>query len=238
MKRFMFSGVMFFGVTGCATMPPDSPVGLDENFFKNAVVITEDIGNSVIFSTINGFQRRQGEQGTVWDDNFLRGFIDKRTGAKIFQVYNVIYYGGSGTQSGWKHFAQASYLTAEGVRRLTPTNSITEHEDCAPLAVYGSCVYSEQVVFKVDEIFLKTVADSYALDSKIQWPYQLIPTNGNSYEDSMAAAEVAGLLSRMEDYQKQFSITSVGKPDNESSNIILLPEPLIVSPPATAKPPL
>lgn len=233
MKNFVLSGVMLLGITGCATVPSDSPVGLDENHFKNAVVINEEMGNSVIFSTIRGFQRRQGDQGTVWDDNFLRGFIDKRTGAKLFQVYNVIYYGGSGAQNGWKHFTQASYRTAEGVRRLTPTNSIKEHEDCTPLPVYGSCVYNEQVVFKVDEAFLKTVADS-----QTQWQYQLIPTSGNSYEDSMVAAEVAGLLSRMEDYLKQFPLSSMSKTEGGSSNAILLPEPLIVSPPATAKPPL
>lgn len=233
-NKWLFSSMILLSVMGCATTPYDSPVGLDKDHFKNTVVINEDMGSSVVFSTIRGFQRRQGEQSAVWDDNFLRGFIDKRTRAKTFQVYNVIYYGGSGTHSGWRHFMQASYHTAEGMR-LTPTKILTETQDCAPLAVYGSCVYNEQVVFKVDEAFLKTVADSYSQNHQSAWQYQLIPTTGNQYEDSMVAAEVAGLLARMDEYLRQFS--PLGKRVSSDIDGMLAPEPLITIPPPTAKPP-
>jgi hypothetical protein len=38
----------------------------------------------------------------------------KTTGKKTFQIYTVIYYAGSGTDSSWKNFNQVDYQTPKG----------------------------------------------------------------------------------------------------------------------------
>ena len=100
-------------LTGCITVPQQQ--SLDKQHFKETVTINDFAAEKVIiFSTINGFQQKQGLDEVVGDDNFLRGFLDKQTNKKVYQVYNVIYYAQSGSQFGWKQFKQAQYQTKVG----------------------------------------------------------------------------------------------------------------------------
>lgn len=209
---------------------------LDQGHFKNTVVIRDDpTQNAVAFSTIKGLQQKQESGGQVWDDNFLRGFINKTSGEESYQVYNVLYYGGTGTKSAWKHFSQANYDTPRGIK-LTPTILLQEHENCAALTVYGQCVYNEHLVFKVDKQLFETLAKSYSADPNRKWDYILIAKTGDSYKDALPVAEIAGLMASMNEYKLDMDRKSTLGQEN-SIDLSNLPELLIVPPPAELTPP-
>ena len=213
---------------GCAV----TSTTFDETHFKKTVVIRDDPSqNTVTFSTVKGFQNKQATTGQVWNDNFLRGFVDKNTGEKTYQVYNVIYYGGSGTKASWKHFKQANYDTLRGIK-LTPTTLLKENENCTSLAVYGQCVYNEHVAFRLDNQLFRTIATLYKSESARKWQYTLISESGESYEDVITIAEMAGLLASMDEYELPKTVS-----DKTSTGIVdlsNLPEPFVISPPLDA----
>jgi hypothetical protein len=224
MKMFTLTMGILFSVTACGfiqSSQPETPFELNQEHYKNNVIVQED-ASVLTFSTVRGFQHQQGLFGAVWDDNFLRGFIDRRTGSKLFQVYSVVYYSGEGEQSGWKRFKKANYETPQG-RKLTATTVLQEKEDCTPLNSYGKCIYNEHVTFKVEESLLRTVRELYSVGkTQSGWQYQLIPLIGENYKTAVAVAEVAGLLARMDEYK--FSLANLPTPATDPT---LKPEPWV-----------
>jgi len=235
MKMFIFTITITLLVTACGLIQgfqPETPFELDREHYKESVAIQDDL-TVTTFSTIKGFQRKQGLFGAIWDDNFLRGFVDKRTNTRVFQVYSVIYYTGEGEASGWKQFQKANYETPQG-RKLTPTTILQEKEDCTPLNSYGKCIYNEHVAFKVEESLLNSVRKLYQSGkTSSAWQYQLIPLIGENYNTAVAIAEVAGLLDRMDEHKFALLKKELPPPPNDPT---LKPEPLVKEP-LLGKPP-
>jgi hypothetical protein len=235
--------MLLFFMTGCVTNPPiDRPPKSDEKqHFKKTVTIKDHPSQAVVtFSTVKGFQEKHSTDNVVWDDNFLRGFIDKKTKAKTYQVYNVIYYAGSGTDFRWKHFNQAKYQTPEG-DKSTPTTLIKKHEDCTAIQFHGQCLYSEHIIFKIDGELLRLLAKSYALNTPKErtWQYQLISESGENRSDKLQIAEMAGLLEKMDEYIIQKTTAHLGDKEKEPLPVpSLTPEPLIKPPSAKVLLPL
>jgi hypothetical protein len=186
----------------CIINPHRNKVSLDKQYFAKNIIINDYVLNDIVsFSTIKGFQKGNGTYNIVLNDNFLRGFISKKTRAKTYQVYNVIYYAGSGSGKDWKNFAQSDYQTPEGNKSI-PVTLLKKEEDCSSLPHYGKCLYSEHVTFKLDSALMKAIANSYIPDkpTKSVWQYQLTSTSGEKYEDKLFAAEVLGLSETMVQY--------------------------------------
>ncbi|MEK7991504.1 MAG: hypothetical protein VSS52_010900 [Thiotrichaceae bacterium] len=179
----------------------------DANQLKQSIIV-DDEGRIVTFSTVYGYQKRQGS--VVWDDNFFRGFIDKRTGQKSFQIYNVVYYSGNG-RGDWRHYKQANYTVPNGQQAIE-TQTLREVEDCSSLNLYGKCVYSEHIVFDINEQLLNTIAQKNT--GSAQWMYHLVPQHGESYPDGLFAVEAAGLLSRMAEYRIDTNTSALSVPRN------------------------
>jgi hypothetical protein len=216
-------------------------VSLDKQHFAEKIIINDYVLNDVVsFSTIKGFQQGNGTYNIVLDDNFLRGFMDKKTKAKTYQVYNVIYYAGSGSGKDWKNFAQSDYQTPEG-NKSTPVTLLKKEEDCSSLPHYGKCLYTEHVTFKLDRELMKAIANRYTPDTptKSVWQYQLISSSGEKYEDKFFAAEVLGLSETMVQY---VSSPTAGLRSGRGRQILpsspLTPELLIKPPPASMVLPL
>ena len=65
--------------------------------FKACTAIKDDSLDTIaVLNTSPCFQEKRGILGIVWNDNFLRAFIDKRTGATTYQVYQYISYQATG----------------------------------------------------------------------------------------------------------------------------------------------
>ena len=215
---------------GCITIPQQQP--LDKQHFKETVTINEFAAEKVIiFSTIYGFQHQQGSQQVVGDDNFLRGFLDQQSGKKVFQVYNVVYYAQPGSQFNWKQFRQARYQTKVG-QELVTVEVIKKQEDCSALSLYGQCLYSEHVVFELDDNQVKELVKSYsnqAADSV--WPYELLPTFGASYPDKLLLAEIAGLVAKMDEYViSQSTWQTLSTKTSRLLELLSSPESLVIPP--------
>jgi len=228
-------------LTGCVLNPyTNSTSGLNKQYFKDRIVINEYSSEIVTsFSTVKGFQEKRSLHKVVLDDNFLRSFFNRNTGTVSYQIYNVIYYAGSGAQNKWKSFNQVHYQAPNG-KGLTPTTIIRTNEDCSALSRYGQCLYSEHIVFVVDETLLRMIAASYT-DTENFWQYELRSESGQLYNDKLSVAEIAGLLERVDEYVTSEPLVALQK-TIERSPVVLYPsrtpEPSITPPPATVGLPL
>jgi len=245
LQKQTLTAILLFFMTGCVTNPPldTLPKSDEKQHFKKTVTIKDHPSQAVItFSTVKGFQEKHNTHNVVWDDNFLRGFIDKRTKAKTYQVYNVIYYAGSGSDFRWKHFSQAKYQTPEGEKSI-PTTLIKKHEDCTAIQFHGQCLYSEHIIFKIEGALLRMLAKSNALNTPKErtWQYQLISKSGENRSDKLQIAEMAGLLESMNEYIIQRTTAHLGEKEDEKEPMpvpSLTPEPLIKPPSAKVLLPL
>jgi len=238
-NALIFILVAILSLSGC--IAPIGKVRLDKRHFSDTITI-DDYSNlaAIIFSTVSGFQKKHGPYKVIWDDNFLRGFIDKKTKAKTYQVYNVIYYAGSGSSARWKYFEQVNFTTLSG-QKFIPTTIIDKQEDCSALPIYGKCLYSEHVTFTVDSALLRAVASAYTPRTPMKgfWQYELIPKSGDNYKDKFLVAEIVGLLEKMDKYIIPMTmVLSETLIDHSGLVPALIPEPLIKSPPATVILPL
>jgi len=209
MRWFSFILFLFVMLSACTLEPylnPNSQTTGAAHFKQSTIV--NDEGSIVTFSTVYGQQKRHGS--VVWDDNFFRGFIDKRTGKKSFQVYNIIYYSGNG-RGDWRYYQQANYTVPAGQQVIT-TQALKQREDCSALSLYGKCVYSEHVAFDIDEQLLRRIAQGKT--EQTQWMYQLVPQRGESYPDGLLSAEATGLLNRMAEYRIEPNTSALSVPRN------------------------
>lgn len=224
---------------GCITIPQQQ--SLNKQHFKETVTINEFAAEKVIiFSTIYGFQHRQSHQQVVGDDNFLRGFLDRQSGKKVFQVYNVIYYAQPGSQFSWKQFKQARYQTKVG-QETVAVKVIKKQEDCSALSLYGQCLYSEHVIFELDDNQVKELLEFYSnpATNNPVWPYELFPTLGASYPDKLLLAEIAGLVAKMDEYViSQPTWQTLSTRTSRLLELLSLPESLVIPPQAASILPL
>ncbi|MCV6639003.1 hypothetical protein [Candidatus Albibeggiatoa sp. nov. NOAA] len=204
---------VLFLVTSC-TLDPYINTGSQSNdieHFKQSV-IANDEGHIISFSTVYAHQKRHGS--VVWDDNFFRGFIDKRTGQKSFQIYNVVYYSGNG-RGDWRHYKQANYTVPNG-QQVANTQTLRQVEDCSALGLYGKCVYSEHVAFDINEQLLNTIAQQNT--DAAQWMYSLVPQRGEQYPDGLFAIEAEGLISAMAEYKINTTTSALSVPRHTSNH--------------------
>ena len=189
-------GLNSCGVATSRESQARAALNLSRSHFKYSVTIKDGPLDTVItFSTINGVKERRGLLGIVWDDNFLRAFIDKKSGTKTFQVYNSIYYGGR-----WKFFTQANYETPDGPKSTTLTIIDRRVVDCSDVRLTGGCNFNEHVAFLVDEKLLRWIGEADTVGQPIGWRYKLSARSGDDYQDGLLPAEIGGLLDRMDEY--------------------------------------
>jgi hypothetical protein len=162
-----------------------------EHFRDTATVKDDPLGAMTTISTENGFVERRGLMGMVWNDEYLRGVIDKKTDQKSFQVYASITYRGN-----WRFYQSASYQTSGGPRSVPLAQIGKESDNCA----VGECIYTERVAFPVDEGLLRQLASENAPGKPTLWRYKLIAKQGPEYMGGISSAEIAGFLARVDDY--------------------------------------
>lgn len=197
MKNSLALSILCFSMLGCNTRESQlqKALSFDVKHFKENIVLKDDDLDLVAkFSTVNGFREKRGLLGIVWDDNFLRGFVDKKTGERAYQVYNVIYY----YDSNWRDYFQVNYETPNGPNSK-PLYKIGHDVDCSSHDLLG-CRYEEHVAFDVEEEVLRRVATEYVPGRRRAWRYKLIPMSGEDYQDGILPAEVAAIVEIMDEY--------------------------------------
>lgn len=122
--------LLALALSGCTTTSRESQLqtalSLTKEHFKNTAMVKDDSLDTIAtISTVNGFQEKRGLLGIVWEDNFLRAFIDKKTGKTSFQLYQVINYQGGG----WNFYQTVNFETTSGPQS-TPVTVISRDVDC------------------------------------------------------------------------------------------------------------
>lgn len=185
-------------LSSCATTQRqlEEALSLDVDHFKQTMHVKDDpMEVSATFSTHKGFQAKHGLLGVVWSDSFLRGFVDKRTGEKTFQVYVVLRH----TTNQWALPYQANYGRP---LRTSPVQRVSSNVDCSAKDLYGSCRYEEHAVFTVEEAELRRVQrDATPEDFKSKgWLFKVKNRSGQDYDDGILLPEVIALLEAMDSY--------------------------------------
>lgn len=187
-------------LVGCAASNREAQVqtaiNLTKEHFRNTATIKDDSLDTIAtISTVNGFQEKRGLLGIVWDDNFLRAFVEKKSGRTTIQLYQVIYYQGSG----WNFYQTVNFETVTGPESR-PLTIIKRDVDCTG-SRYSGCTYVEHVAFDVNESLLRTIAERYQPGQLAGWKFKFSSKSGKEYNDGMLPAEVAGLLEALDGYR-------------------------------------
>ncbi|WP_420553820.1 hypothetical protein [Neptuniibacter marinus] len=122
--------------------------------------------------------------------------MNKKTGATTFQVYNSIYYKGSG----WKFYNRVNYETPDGPKSKKLT-VIDRDVDCTG-SRYGGCTHNEHVAFTVDAALLETIANKYRPSMRAAWKYKVIPKAGDDYNNGLLPAEIVAIVEVVAEYKE------------------------------------
>lgn len=162
-----------------------------EHFRDTATVKIDPTDAVATITTENGYVEHTGPMRMVWNDEFVRGVIDKKTGQRSFQVYASIIYEGN-----QRSFATATYQTMGGTQSVPVTALSREVTNCA----VGDCTYTDQIAFPVDEEYLRQLAAGYVPGKPALWHFKLIARSGPAYTGKISNAEVAGFLAKVDEY--------------------------------------
>ena len=171
----------------------DPPLlSLDMEHFRDTATVKIDPTDAVAtITTENGYVEHTGPMRMVWNDEFVRGVIDKKTGQKSFQVYASIIYEGN-----QRSFTSATYQTVGGTQSVPVTALSREVTKCA----VGDCTYTDKIAFPVDEEYLRELAAGYVPGKPALWHFKLIARSGPAYTGEISNAEVAGFLAKVDEY--------------------------------------
>lgn len=199
MRVFLVGFILF--LTGCAQVQQKQEANrlfdMTKEEFASKIVIKDDsLDASVEIHTQNGFQEKRGLVGIVWDDNFLRAYIDKETGLTTYQVYDRIY------MKEWGYYYAANYTTPEGLKTKDVLRVASDVETCSSNAFVG-CTLREDVAWYVDRELLDTVAGMYQPGQRVAWKYRLKGQQGGDRDRGFTAAEVAALLEAVDAYKER-----------------------------------
>jgi hypothetical protein len=179
-------------VTSTAYAKDPALLSLTLEHFRDTASVKDDPADAVtIISTENGYAEHKGPMRMVWNDEYLRSVIDKKTGQKSFQVYAWIIYGGR-----WRSYETANYQTPTGPKSVPAIQIGKETANCA----VGDCLYTERVAFPVDEDLLRQLAAGNAPGKPTIWAYKFIAKTGPDYAGGLSSAEIAGLLAKVDEY--------------------------------------
>lgn len=162
----------------------------DDRFEQKAEINTKEV-----------FKLKGGLLGITWDDNFLRAYIDKKTGEVVYQVYDIIY------MKEWSRYYEVSYDADGGTKTQELIRIDADVESCSSNAFIG-CTLREDVAWIVDRKILDSVADKYQAGQRQAWKYKLKARTGEDQVRPITSAEVWALLHAVDTYLKASGLTA------------------------------
>ncbi|MGO9039745.1 MAG: PDZ domain-containing protein [Steroidobacteraceae bacterium] len=186
----LVSLVMMGFAVGAAQAKDPPLLSLNMEHFRDTATVKFDSADAVTtVTTEDGYVEHTGLMRMVWNDEYLRGVIDKKSGQKSFQVYALIVYTGNP-----RSFATARYQAAAGTRSAPVTALSTGATGCA----VGDCTYTARLAFPVDEELLRQLAAAYVPGSPTLWRFTIIAASGPAYAGQISNAEIAGFLAKVD----------------------------------------
>jgi hypothetical protein len=172
-----------------------------EHFRDTATLKDDALDTTATITTEPGYIDRGSFFRPASYDEFFRVLIDKRTGVRIFQVYEWITY----SDNSWRFYETANYQTSNGPNSVPVTKIAANLVGCT--ANLG-CTYTEHVAFTVDEKLLRQLAATYAPDHNTVWLYKFVAKDSSEFEDGFTTAEIAGVLAKVDAYMAAHPIAN------------------------------
>ncbi len=197
----MLGAIIISGCVSTRRATKKELLNLDVQHFIDTTIVADVLSNTVAeFSTLNGYRPKKFI-GIGWLDSFLKGYLNKKTGKRYYQVYQFVSYQGRG----WRLYNRVDFETPEGKKSKPLTRYHRELINCSSPR---GCTYEEHVVFDIEENLLKKIAKpapssqgKLNAQGKIKvFLYQLSSTSGRKNKYWLLPAEAAGLLKRMDEY--------------------------------------
>jgi hypothetical protein len=222
MRSNLLTAATCFVVLGCCSMfsaqakdPP--PMSLMPEHFRDTATLKDDALDTIaIITTENGWVEHHGLINMAWNDEFLRGFVDKRTGAKTFQVYAWISY----DDTHWRSYNIANFQTTTGPTSVSTTIIDRQVSSCSS---YNGCHYTEHFTFDVDEKLLRAIALGYLPGAPAAWKFKFIPQSGPDFLDGLSNAEIVGFLARVDEYMTTNRITAEAAAPKPAFGVNMVP---------------
>jgi hypothetical protein len=161
-----------------------------EHFRDTATVSDDPIAGVTTVTTEKGYVEHHGPLGAVWNDEYLSGTIDRKTGQRSFEVIVEITYRGTRRAYGDARFEGANGPVVVPAMLLETTSV-----NCPT----GECTYTDRVRFGIAEAVLRALALRPA-ESPPVWHYTLAARSGSRYSGVISAAEIAGFLAKFDEY--------------------------------------
>ena len=165
-------------------------LSLTMEHFRDTATVKDDLAaGTTTITTEKGFVVRTGPMRMVWNDEYLKGVIDRTTGEKSFQVIVMSIYSGNR-----RSYETANYQWASGPKSTPVTQIRTQREACA----VGDCVYTDYIAFSVDEEGLRQLAAGYVPGKPSIWAFKITTKPGPDYSGGLSNAEIAGFLAKVD----------------------------------------
>jgi PDZ domain len=165
-------------------------LSLTMEHFRDTATVKDDLATgTATITTEKGFVVHTGPMKMVWNDEYLKGVIDRTTGEKSFQVVVMSIYSGNR-----RSYETANYQWTTGPKSTPVTQIRTQREACA----VGDCVYTDYIAFSVDEEGLRQLAAGYAPGKATIWSFKITTKPAPDYSGGLSSAEIAGFLAKVD----------------------------------------
>jgi hypothetical protein len=158
-----------------------------EEFKQTIIVKNESLDTGITITT-------HDELGQKYGENKLRGFIDKKTGRREYQLYQVFNY----QALKWHHYDALTVETVSGPEPLE-LNDLGDDVDC--YSAY-TCLFSEYRAALIDEALVRTTAGQYEPGKYILWHFKFSAKDGTEKEFTMPYAKIAAFVEVMDSYSR------------------------------------
>lgn len=166
--------------------------GLDKQHFLNKISIKDDQFEKVaVISTQFGYIQNYPHMANYKSDAFLRGYIDKKTGVKKYQVYVSLKH----RDKSWLFPYQAAYGRP---LKTVATNKIAHNIDCGRYL----CTYEEDLTFDVEEKELRRIEALTPEDAATKsWQFKIKNKSGPDAMEGFNLNEIWAFLEVMDNYK-------------------------------------
>jgi hypothetical protein len=161
-----------------------------EDFASSALVQEDGITD---ITTVNPPLHIAGPLDKGLERHSIRAHVDKRTGQKTFELFELVSY--KGTKP--KAFDHAQLRTPEGLREAA-LRALKPEQRCIQYRSGIVCTQLERLIVGLDESILQAIGDDK--DARRAWAVELSTRSGEKYVVPMVTAEVRGLLQKVNQY--------------------------------------
>ncbi len=186
---------MLMAFAGQMSAARDVPLlSLAPDHFRDTATVQDDpIAGVTKVSTEKGYVEHHGPLGTVWNDEYLSGIIDRKTGSRSFEVIVTLTYRGAR-----RAYVGAKFQGESGPRVANATLLKTNSINCPT----GECTYTDRISFPLEESLLRALAARGAAGSGAPqlWHYTLAAKPGGDYSGALSSAEIGGFLAKIDEY--------------------------------------